>query len=168
MYGSQELAFSIRALLAILNVAAHLFFVMRTPARSFFSLSIFVLYEKQKVYASIVNVFAIACTIAACWVVFASLIFPTKTMFFVELVLEPCHLVWSGLDSQLNSSLEIPIFTTWISLFGGVIRNPLFAFCLILTLKTCFAVHASLTPESRFPALRKIGNHKYNFSLIAR
>lgn len=149
-YRSEYLAFSILALLAILDIAAYLFFARRAPVRAFFSLSIFVLGEDRKVYASLVNVCAIACTIAACWVVFATLIFPTETAFFAELVYDPCYLIWSRFDPQFNSSLEVPFLVTWMSLFGGIVWVPLFAFCLSLTLKTCFAIHVSLSQKQDF------------------
>ena len=149
-FRSVELAFSMLALLTILTIAAYLLVALRAPLSNFFSLSLFVVGEDSQVRAGIVNVLSIACTIAALWVLSATFLFPNQTGLFVELVYELFAFVWRCFDPQFESRLELPLFAVWCSLFAGAIWIPLFALCLFLTFRTCFAVHVSLDGNGGF------------------
>ncbi len=145
-----QVVFSIITLLPILDVASYLVCVLGTPFHGFFKLSVFVVDEKRTATTSIVNVLSMACTIATSWVVLAIVFFPNQTDTFMGLIYGPVGFFWTTFDPELQSPLRLPVAVLWLTIWAGFVWIPLFAFCIVIALKTLFEIHVSASTHREF------------------
>lgn len=156
IYGDLELAYSMLALLPIVDMSTFLLFAMRTPIRDFFTLSVFTVPSESLVQVRLTNIIAVASTASLAWIVGVSFLCPTATAVFVECVSEPFGQIVEGLQLDHASLFVMSAAVVWLTLFTGAVWVLLVSPCVILFLKYCLAIHVALpnshsfTPNSSF------------------
>jgi len=142
-YGDLEIAFSLWALLAVIDIATFLLLAMRTPLRDFFTLSFFSVPDQSLVQVRLRNIISVASTISLAWIVAATFLFPTATAVFFQLVLEPFIQMQENLHLDDKSPFVMSAGVLWLTLFAGAVWVLIFTPCVILLLKYCFAIHVA-------------------------